>query len=671
MPPATVNPVKAKATFTAAIASTAATASPSNTAAAASHPDYQRSWLRRLWPVAQLQWRTFCVCAISGLISIAATVAVPIAIGRGVEAAAAGDALWPPVATLAGLAVVRFCFGFITRFGLFRSANRIEADLRSMVYQHLTRLSYSYWDRTQTSQVISRANSDIHSIQLIFAFAPVMLIQAVMLVMGVAAMLTLSVTLTAVAMLPLPLVVYNSLQLRSRVMPLSQVTQARLADLAGVVDENIQGAHVVRAFAQEHSQVRKLAQAARRLRWVGTATAKARARYSPVMSVLPRLGLAFVLLVGGLAAIDQQVSVGDVVAFNAYVLIMASPFRIVGFILVQWQRAATASQRVFAILDEEPEIVEPANAVRLSFPIAGKVELQNVTFTYPGSSEGGVPGRESDIGDGDSGDDGNDNAGGGAVLNGMTLTIEPGETVALVGRSGSGKSTIARLLPRFYDVNSGVVRLDGTDVRDINLHDLRRAVVVVTEEPFLFASSVYENVAFAGDLTSNKTLSALTLSNRTSSAQVSPNLTSSAMTSPNLTSSVDEALADASAKAFVSAMELGEETLLTERGGNLSGGQRQRIALARALFAEPSVLVLDDALSAVDVATERLIYEALERRHGKLTTIIITHRESTMSLVDNIVFVANGINAAAGSHSYLLRAEPQYAEMLAQLHSER
>ena len=612
------------------------------------------------------------MCAVSGLISIAATVAVPIVIGGGVEAAAAGDALWPPVATLAGLAVMRFCFGFITRFGLFRSANRIEADLRSMVYQHLTRLSYSYWDRTQTSQVISRANSDIHSIQLIFAFAPVMLIQAVMLAMGVAAMLTLSVTLTAVAMLPLPFVVYNSLQLRSRVMPLSQITQARLADLAGVVDENIQGAHVVRAFAQEHSQVRKLAQAARRLRWAGTATAKARARYSPVMSVLPRLGLAFVLLVGGLAAIDQQVSVGDVVAFNAYVLIMASPFRIVGFILVQWQRAAAASQRVFAILDEEPEIVEPANVVRLSFPIAGKVELQNVMFTYPGSGDAGSD--EPDIGDGcdDNAGSGPALAGSGAVLNGITLTIEPGETVALVGRSGSGKSTVARLLPRFYDVNSGVVRLDGTDVRDISLHDLRRAVIVVTEEPFLFASSVYENVvfaddiAFADDLTPNRTSP-----NLTSSAMTLLSLTSSVQVSPSLTSSVDEALADASAKAFVSAMELGGETLLTERGGNLSGGQRQRIALARALFAEPSVLVLDDALSAVDVATEKLIYEALERRHGKLTTIIITHRESTMSLVDNIIFIDNGVNVAAGSHSYLLRAEPGYAEMLAQLHSER
>ena len=351
----------------------------------------------------------FSVCVVSGLISVAAAVAVPIVMGRGVDAAASADgsALWPWVAGLGALAVIRFCFGFITRFGLFRSANYIEADLRSMVYRHLTGLSFSYWDRTQTSQVISRANSDINSIQLLFAFAPVMGIQIVFLVMGVAAMLSLSVTLTLVAMAPLPLVMYNSLKLRSRVFPLSWITQARLAELASVVDENIQGSHVVRAFAQERNQVKLLARASRRLRWAGTATADARARYSPAMGTLPRLGLALVLLFGGLAAIKGNIRVGDIVAFNAYVLILASPFRIVGFVLVQWQRASAAALRVFEIIDEKPEIVNSPHALKLTEP-KGLVELQDVVFTYPSARAGddviGAAGA-SNIGTGDDGGD--------------------------------------------------------------------------------------------------------------------------------------------------------------------------------------------------------------------------------------------------------------------------
>ena len=564
-------------------------------------------------PVVGRYKRVFAASAAAGLASVAATAAVPVVIGRGVDAAAGGEALRGWVVALAALAAVRFALGFVYRYGLFRTAHSIEADLRSLTYERLTELSFSYWDRTQTGQVISRANSDIRSIQLMFAFGPLVAMQMVLLVMGLAAMLALSLPLTVVAMAPLPLVLYVGMRLRDRVFPLTWVTQARMADVAMIVDENIQGAQVVRAFAQEQAQVRLLARSARRLRWAGTATADARARHAPLMEALPRLGLALVLLAGGLLAIDGQVAVGDIVAFNAYVLLMAAPFRMIGFVLIQYQRASAAAQRVFEILDESPEIVEPADPVRLREP-RGRVELDNVSFTYA-------------TGDGT------------AVLDGFSLTVHEGETVAVVGRTSSGKSTLGRLLPRFYDVDRGAVRIDGIDVRDLSLSDLRRAVTVVTDEPFLFATSVHHNVAFA----------------RPDADEAS----------------VAVALVDAAAGGFVTAMPAGAATELGERGSTISGGQRQRLAIARALVADPAVLVLDDATSAIDTEIEERIHAALRRRRTKRTTILIAHRLSTIALADRVAFIADGAVAATGSHRDLLSTVPAYASVLTDIGAGR
>ena len=547
----------------------------------------------------------FAFSVTAGLVSVAATAAVPVVIGRGVDAAAASEALRPWVVALAALAGARFVLGFAYRYGLFRTAHCIEADLRNLVYERLTELSFSYWDRTQTGQVISRANSDIRSIQLLFAFGPLVAMQLALLVMGTTAMVALSLPLTLVAMAPLPMVLYVGLRLRNKVFPLTWVTQARMADVAMIVDENIQGAQVVRTFAQEQAQVDLLARSARRLRWAGTATAGARARHAPLMEALPRFGLALVLLTGGLLAIDGAIAVGDIVAFNAFVLLMAAPFRMIGFVLIQWQRASAAAQRVFEILDESPEIIERPDAVPLTEP-AGRVEFDDVGFTYS-------------TGDGTS------------ILDGFSLTVEPGETVAVVGRTGSGKSTLGRLLPRYYDVDRGEVRIDGIDVRDLRIPDLRRAVTVATDDPFLFATSVRDNVAFA----------------RPDADEVS----------------VAVALVDAAA-GFVTSMPGGTETKLGERGSTISGGQRQRLAIARALVADPAVLVLDDATSAIDTEVEERIHSALRRRRSHRTTIVIAHRLSTIALADRVVFIADGKVAASGSHRHLLRTVPAYAEVL-------
>ena len=304
---------------------------------------------------------------------------------------------------------------------------------------------------------------------------------------------------------------------------------------------------------------------------------------------------------------SSDIQVGSLVAFSAYVVLLATPFRMVGFMLLQWQRASAASVRVFEILDEPPAIVDPTDPVRLPAP-DGRIEFDGVRFAYPVS-------------------DGTD------VLTDLSFTVEAGETVAIVGSTGSGKSTIARLLPRFYDVDAGTVRVDGHDVRSLSLHDLRHAVNVVTDDPFLFATSVYDNVAFARP-------------------DAPPHL-------------VDEAIADAVAADFVADLPHGVDTEIGERGLTLSGGQRQRLALARALLADPKILVLDDATSAIDVAVEERIHEAIRRRQADRTTILIAHRLSTIALADRVLLIDGGRIIASGDHHQLLAENPRYSAILA------
>ena len=570
-------------------------------------PDRTKSWVRRLAPIVWSQKGVFLPGVCAGLLATAATVLVPLAVGEGIDAVDAGADVTPFVVALFVLAACRFGFGFVYRFNLFRAAHRIEADLRNLIYQRLTELSFGYWDRTRSGQIISRANTDIRSIQLLFAFGPLIAMQLVLLIVALVVMLVVNAGLTVVALAPLPFVFLIGIRLRNRLFPLSWVVQARQADVATIVDENIQGTRVVKAFAQEKRQLHLLSEAARRLRWAGTAVADTRARHAPAMEAFPRLGLALVLLYGGLQTIDGNLEVGSLVAFSAYVVLLATPFRMVGFMLLQWQRASAASVRVFEILDEPPGILDPPEPVHLPDPV-GRIELDDVGFAYPVSD-------------------------GTEVLRSLSFTVEPGETVAIVGSTGSGKSTIARLLPRFYDVDGGAVRIDGHDVRDLSVHDLRQAVNVVTDDPFLFATSVHDNVAFARP-------------------DAEPHL-------------VDEAIADAAATEFVAGLRNGVDTGIGERGLTLSGGQRQRLALARALLADPTVLVLDDATSAVDVAVEQRIHENVKRRRADRTTILIAHRLSTIALADRVLLIDEGRVVARGRHHDLLATNPRYAAILA------
>jgi ATP-binding cassette subfamily B protein len=572
-------------------------------------PDRDKGWIRRVMPLV-LTHRTLLAASIVGaVISVIAMVAVPLVTSRAIDRALIDrdDPLLPYVLALVTLGVLRGVLAYGYRYGLYSMAYRIETDLRALIYRHLTTLSFSFYDRVQSGQLISRANSDIRSLQMFLAFAPLISVSILSFFLALGIMLSISVPLTVASVVCLPGVYVIGVVLRNRVFPLSWIAQSRTADLATIVDENVNGVRVVKSFAAERRQIDELARSAQRLRWANIATVDTRARYTPIMENLPRIGLVVVLLYGGWLVIEGQIQLGVLVAFNAYILMMQAPFRLLGFFLMLQQRAAASAQRIYEGLDEPAEVVDRPGAVDLIDP-RGRVEFRHVRFGY---------------GDGPD------------VLTDFDLTVESGERVAIVGRIGSGKSTVARLLPRFYDVRGGAVVVDGHDVRDLTLLSLRASVGLVLDEPFLFSSSVRDNIAYGRPDADRD--------------------------------EIEAAARSAQAHDFITALPEGYDTVVGERGYTLSGGQRQRIAIARTLLVNPTFLVLDDATSAVDVRVEQEIHTALENLLEARTTFVIAHRLSTIALADRVVLLEGGRVAATGTHAHLLATDPRYAAVLANL----
>jgi ATP-binding cassette subfamily B protein len=575
-------------------------------------PDRTKGWIRRVWPIVWAHKRLLIGSIAAAVVAVLISVAVPIVTAAAIDQSLVNrsSALEPFVVALVALGIGRGVLAFSYRYGLYKMAYRIETDLRAIIYRQLTRLSFSFYDRIQSGQIISRANSDIRSVQMFLAFAPLIAITIIMFFCALAIMLTISIPLTVAAVLTLPPVYVLGVRLRSQVFPLSWIVQARTADVATIVDENVNGVRVVKSFAQERRQLAQLARAARRLQWANIATVDARARYTPFMENLPRVGLVIVLLYGGWLVMKGQIEIGVLVAFNAYIVMMQTPFRVLGFFMMLQQRAAASAERIYEILDEHPEIAEKPTAIDLDDP-SGRIELRNVRFGYGNGPD---------------------------VLDGFDLTIEPGETVALVGRTGSGKSTVARLLPRFYDVRDGAVLIDGIDVRDLTLFSLRAHIGLVLDEPFLFSASVRDNIAYGRpDATDDEIVAAARA---------------------------------AQAHEFIEALPDGYDSIIGERGYTLSGGQRQRIAIARTLLVNPKILVLDDATSAIDVGVEAEIHKALETLLRGRTTLVIAHRLSTIALADRVVLVENGRVAATGTHLELMATDPRYAEVLARAETD-
>jgi ATP-binding cassette, subfamily B, bacterial len=579
---------------------------------AAIGPASQPSWLKRALPVVMAHKWVFGASLALSFAGLVIQVRIPVLMAQAINESIQRHAvtLAPYVIWIAALAVARGLLTGGARYCLLRTAYDVEYDLRTIIYEHLTRMSFSFYDKVQSGQLISRANSDIRAVQMYLTFGPSVLVQCAVVVVAFVQMLFISWPLALVAMVTMPFVWWVGVRMRKVLFPVSWLIQARLADVANIVDENINGVRVVKSFAAEQSQLTTLARAADRVRWAYTEDADVRARWAPAIENLPRVGLAFVLLLGGWMAIHGATSVGAIVAFNAYVLMLQPPFRQLGMIIMMGQRASASANRIYEVLDTEPDVTDRPGATDL-VSCRGDVRFEAVSFGYGE----GPP-----------------------VLNDFSLRLRPGETVALVGRTGAGKSTVARLLERFYDVRSGAITVDGHDVRDLTVVSLRAHIGVVTGEPFLFSVSIRDNIAYGRPGASEQEVTA--------------------------------AATAAGADAFIRSLPDGYATVVGERGYTLSGGQRQRIAIARTLLLNPPILILDDATSAIDAGLEQAIHGALIALLRGRTTLVIAHRLSTISLADRVVLLADGSVIADGTHTGLLATEPRYAEVLAQAEAE-
>jgi ABC-type multidrug transport system fused ATPase/permease subunit len=497
----------------------------------------------------------------------------------------------------------------------------IEYDLRARLYNHLQSLELGFFDRQQTGQLMSRATVDLQAVRFFLGYGLVFIMQsALTLVLAGIAMIATNAPLGAIAIFPVPFVVVISQRYGRRARPAIQEVQQRIAELTADAEENISGVRVVKSFAREPSQLERFSASVGRVFDQAMVATRLEARYNPMIGFLPQLGLAAVLLIGGQAVIKQSLDLGQFIAFYFYLNMLIAPMRSLGVTLGLAQRATASGARIFQLLDRAPRLTEPPGAPDL--PAGnGHVELRGVTLSYDSDREmksvDAAPDARSSARE---------------VLSGIDLDIPAGRTIALVGATGSGKTSLVSLISRLYDVSGGQVLLDGADVREVSVRSLRRAIAVVSDDPFLFSATVAENIAYARPEATRE--------------------------------EIELAARRAQAHEFVERLPKGYDTRVGERGLTLSGGQRQRLAIARALLANPRVLILDDATSSVDASTEQSIKLALAEAMAGRTTFVIAHRLSTIALADDIAVLDHGRIAAYGTHRELLEVSDLYREIV-------
>jgi ATP-binding cassette, subfamily B, bacterial len=570
--------------------------------------DKSLPWWQRVLPVIKSHRVTFITAIVLSFMSLIFQVLVPNMLSDDIEHTFVKhlSSLHSDVISIVIVGVLAGVSGIVSRQFLYYTAYNVEADLRSLIYEHLTWLSFSFYDRVQSGQLISRANSDIRSVQMYSIFAPLIIVQCCIGVVAFGFMLSINWILALIAMVVMPILYVVGIKMRRVMFPISWITQSRLAEVATIVDENVNGVRVVKSFAQEEAEIDRLADAAEGVAWAYIKDANIRAIWSPWVQNLPQLGLALVLLCGGWMVLHGELLYPQILAFSLYLLMLQAPFMMLGQLVMMGQRAKASAGRIFEILDENPEIVERPGAYDL-IDVKGTIDFNHVNFTYDNGAE---------------------------ILKDFDAHISPGETVAIVGRTGSGKSTVARLLTRFYDVTEGAITIDDHDIRDVTLTSLRENVGVVLDEPFLFSISIRDNIAYGLPDASLEDIQA--------------------------------AARAANADEFIVRLPEGYDTVVGERGYTLSGGQRQRIAIARTLLLNPPILILDDATSAIDVHVESGIYAALRELLTQRTTIVIAHRISTIALASRVLLLDEGRVIASGSHEELIANEPLYSEILAQ-----
>jgi ABC-type multidrug transport system fused ATPase/permease subunit len=586
--------------------------------------------LRRIVGLLRPYWRRVTVAFVLGAAMMGITTVVPLIIrtiiDQGLTRRVPG-VLGREVGLLVLLALVRWAAGGLRRNISGRVGTDVEYDLRNRLARHLLALEPAYHDQAQTGQLLSRATSDIRSLRYFVSWGLVFLVLN-LLTFAIAAvqMWTLSAQLSLVVLALGPALVYGAVRYNSRLHRVYWQVQQEMGDLATVVEESAAGVRVVKAFGREGEQARRLEREAGSILAENLKGARLRALYNPLLAILPQLSLAAILWYGGRLAAQGQLTIGTLVAFNSYLLLLTWPLQGLGMLFGFAQRAAASAERVFEVLDHPPGIADRPGAVPLPAPVTEgsgepqggspvrRVGRRGARITFAGVSfRYGEAGRPS--------------------LVGVDLDVEAGSRLALVGGTGSGKSTLAALVPRLYRPTAGRVLLDGHDVADLTLDSLRAAVGIVHQEPVLFSASLRENVAFGRPGASDR--------------------------------EVLDALRAAAALDVVEALPEGLDTVVGEQGYTLSGGQRQRVALARALLMAPRVLILDDALSHVDVTTEAEILAGLDDALGSATVLLVANRRASLRLAERVVLLDRGRVVAVGSHEELAAREPAYRAVLA------
>jgi len=542
-----------------------------------------------------------------------AKVAVPTLTGRAIDAGIIrrdGQALvmWSVIIVAVGV-IVGVSTG-MRRYRAFAVAYEAETDLRHRLFAHLQRLHFAFHDQAQTGALMARAASDLQQVNQLFVLIPISIANGLTVVAVAVLLVLINARLAFLALILLPLLNVVAKRFSTRLHPAAMGLQAELSSLSGAVEETLSGMRVVKGFGAEPVFARRMVARTDDVYEQAVDVARIRARYLPLLDFLPALSTVAVIWYGGHQVLHGHLQTGQLVAFYAYVLMLITPLRMTGNVVAQAQRAVAAGERIDEILTTDPLVTDHPRAVDLPEG-NGDLRFEQVAFAY---------------------DDGTE------VLQGLDLRLRPGEAVALVGATGSGKSTVAKLVPRFYDVSGGRVTLDGVDVRELKLGKLRRAIGIVFEETFLFSDTIRSNIAFAD---------------------------------PHAEDAVVERAARlAGAHDFIVGLPDGYATHIGERGFSLSGGQRQRLALARAILADPRVLILDDATSSVDPTKEHEIRGALLEVMRGRTTIVIAHRPATIALVDRVVLLSGGRVLADGTHQELLQRSPEYREVLARAADE-
>jgi len=563
-------------------------------------------WVRRLGGYMMRHRRDVILSLGAALLGGAAQTAVPLVERQIVDGVIIGhrSALWPWLLLLAVLGAATFGFAYVRRYRGGKVALSVQYDLRNAMHDHLTAMDATALAAMPTGQLVGRASSDTTLVQGLLNFFPIMSSNVLVVVLSLAVMLYLSPLLALVSLVVVPAVLGISYRMRWRVFPAAWEAQQREGDVVQIVDEDLNGVRVVKAFAREKREVERIADASATLYGSQMRAVRLQARFQPLLEAVPALGQVAILLLGGWLALHGRISLGTFLAFSSYVTQLVAPAQRLAGILTIGQQARAGVERIFQLLDLQPAITDGPGAVDLPRG-PGRIDFCDVTFAY----RGGPP-----------------------VLSGLDLHVAAGERVALVGPSGSGKSTLSLLVSRFYDPDGGAVLIDGHDLRTVTRHSLRSQVGTVFEESFLFSESVRDNIAYGR---------------------------------PDATDAEIEAAARAAgAHDFILGLPRGYDTVVGERGLTLSGGQRQRVALARALLTDPCVLVLDDATSAVDARTEEAIHDALREVTAGRTTLLVAHRRSTLHLADRVVVLDGGRVVDQGTHGALLERNPLYRTLL-------